>query len=284
MGATAPRRRCGSRRDRPRAAERLLEIVHVYDEPATVNLGKIGAPQYHNAKPVEGDAERIVNARRGAREVRRPGRRDRALPDGGRQGPGAVRRRRRRRPAGGRVAGAGRSVGARARLRLVRRPPQGGVPRGRRARRAHRRRPRRRRHRRQRRGRWPRCAGRPSRPGAARRSCTSSTPGPWRAPWRSARWPSPRRPSSTTKAMQRRRRRGRGEGARAGRRGGAGGRDHRGVRARAWRSRCSKRRRRARRCSWSARTSGAISRPWWWGRPATALVRGASCPVVCVPT
>lgn len=39
----------------------LLEIVHVYDEPSTVSPGRIGAPQYHNTKPVEGDAERIVN-------------------------------------------------------------------------------------------------------------------------------------------------------------------------------------------------------------------------------
>jgi hypothetical protein len=27
----------------------LLEIVYVYDEPATVNPGAVGAPQYHNA-------------------------------------------------------------------------------------------------------------------------------------------------------------------------------------------------------------------------------------------
>jgi nucleotide-binding universal stress UspA family protein len=38
----------------------LLEIVYVYDEPATVNPGAVGAPQYHNAKPFEGDAEKIV--------------------------------------------------------------------------------------------------------------------------------------------------------------------------------------------------------------------------------
>jgi nucleotide-binding universal stress UspA family protein len=38
----------------------LLEIVYVYDEPATVNPGRIGAPQYHNTEPVEGNAETIV--------------------------------------------------------------------------------------------------------------------------------------------------------------------------------------------------------------------------------
>src|SRR3954463_16661320 len=43
------------------AAGALLEIVYVYDEPSTVNPGRIGAPQYHNAKPVEGDAEQVVN-------------------------------------------------------------------------------------------------------------------------------------------------------------------------------------------------------------------------------
>jgi nucleotide-binding universal stress UspA family protein len=38
----------------------LLEIVYVYDEPASVNPGRIGAPQYHNTTPVEGDAEKVV--------------------------------------------------------------------------------------------------------------------------------------------------------------------------------------------------------------------------------
>jgi nucleotide-binding universal stress UspA family protein len=38
----------------------LLEIVHVWPEPDTVSPGRIGAPQYVNRKPGEGDAEGIV--------------------------------------------------------------------------------------------------------------------------------------------------------------------------------------------------------------------------------
>ncbi len=38
----------------------LLEIVYVYDEPASVNPGRIGAPQYHNTAPVVEEAEQMV--------------------------------------------------------------------------------------------------------------------------------------------------------------------------------------------------------------------------------
>src|SRR6476469_867491 len=37
----------------------LLEIVHVWKEPDTVSPGRIGAPQYVNRKPGEGDAEGV---------------------------------------------------------------------------------------------------------------------------------------------------------------------------------------------------------------------------------
>jgi nucleotide-binding universal stress UspA family protein len=39
----------------------LLEIVHVWPEPSTVNAGAVGAPQYVNRKPGEGDAEEITS-------------------------------------------------------------------------------------------------------------------------------------------------------------------------------------------------------------------------------
>jgi nucleotide-binding universal stress UspA family protein len=38
----------------------LLEIVYVYDEPASVNPGRVGAPQYHNVEPVVEKAEKVV--------------------------------------------------------------------------------------------------------------------------------------------------------------------------------------------------------------------------------
>ena len=43
------------------ASGALLEIVHVWPEPATVSPGAVGAPQYVNRKPGEGDAEEIVS-------------------------------------------------------------------------------------------------------------------------------------------------------------------------------------------------------------------------------
>jgi len=41
------------------ASGALLEIVHVWKEPDTVSPGRIGAPQYVNTKPGEGDAEGV---------------------------------------------------------------------------------------------------------------------------------------------------------------------------------------------------------------------------------
>jgi nucleotide-binding universal stress UspA family protein len=38
----------------------LLEIIHVWPEPATVNPGAVGAPQAVNRKPGEGDAEQTI--------------------------------------------------------------------------------------------------------------------------------------------------------------------------------------------------------------------------------
>ena len=244
----------------------LLEIVHVYDEPSTVSPGRIGAPQYHNTKPVEGDAERIVNQ---AAELAKS-----VAPDVEIE-PSRWRATRSRccaTPAPTPTCWwSGRGRGAICRRSCaapsLRRPPQGHVPRGRRARRAHRRRPRGRRDRWQRRGDGRGALG--GRRGRAQQDVPAHHPRLDGGEPRGARSDGRRRTvRGRLERPERRRGRGRGEGARGGRRGRRRGIEITAASQRARRSRRRRRRRRARRWSWSARTAGATP-PSWWGPPAT---------------
>ena len=189
-----------SRLPRPLPQERVLEIVHVWPEPDDRQPGPHRRPAVREPRsPARASAEQLAQATPPrSRPSVAPDITVDPVADGRRHGAGAVRRVGRRRPAGDRLARPRRPEVAGAsdpsRTTACHTRP---LPRRRRAPRVHGRRPRGRRRRRQRRERRP-PSSTPRRPRrAAARSCTSSTRGTSRRPSRSARWPSPRRRSST---------------------------------------------------------------------------------------